>query len=103
MRKNNDYDEQAEAITRGNTIAARLAQAPHKFPLKPYLGLARKVFEDAQGSNDMGVIADLLETKAHAQRLADALKRSEKDICDGRTIDAVRGIREAIAQWEASN
>jgi hypothetical protein len=52
------------------------AEAPQKakFALKPYLNLARTVFEDAKGSNDMGVIADLLEAKASAEGLAEALK-----------------------------
>jgi hypothetical protein len=57
--------------------AAATPEAPHgKFPLKPYLNQARTVFEDAQGSNDMGVIADLLEAKATAAKLAEALRET---------------------------
>jgi hypothetical protein len=80
-------------------------EAPHgKFPLKPYLNQARTVFEDAQGSNDMGVIADLLEARATAAKLAEALRMACR-VIEGENLDeAMAGeyeiLTDALAQFE---
>lgn len=105
---NNNASAPAEGAQVLNLSRPIRSERRRKFPIKPYLGLARKVFEDAQGSNDMGVIADLLEAKACAEALAEALAHTLDGLFnetygkqDSPWIASIKASAKAkLAQWK---